>query len=1059
MAAGDKDALRQISPKFTEETVLNILKRATGNDNVKLVKYEMAESNTRGGDSYLSSLFRLKIEGTANGKTHVVPVIIKALPKNIGRRKTFRSTEFFENEVLTKLMAFQEQRKPKNPFKEIPRCFYALADGNNDFVAMEDMSVHRYASAERMEGLDFEHSAHILQTLARFHALSLAMKDQDPDGFKVLGNSVKETYWHENYKSWYLGQLKKFCNIAMDAISKEYPNSIYEEKLRKFTDDTLYDRLTEMAVGKEPNAVIGHGDTWAPNFLFRYSGDNKANIESIQMIDFQLARYASPVCDFSFFLFSCTTQELRNKCYDQLLKAYHSSLSELLRDLGSSPDDVFSFESFKQELKMYMKFGLGFSLESVPFSVMDESEAANLDLIEGDDAIPIEKIWHVAPLKNKKDRLRIADNVKFAVDNGWTCIMMNKKVDDRSNVKVFCRLRPPQSDEANCVSVVSGTTLSFSSSEASQSGKEMQCTFHRVFDEQATQEAVFDQVALPLVSDLFDGKNGLLIMCGNAGSGKTYTMTGNAEKNGILPHVLDVMFTSIAQFQSAKFLFKPDKMNGFDVQSEGAALKDRQHELDKFLMTARTPEPKMRKGVLGLGAMNHGNISLHCPPIEGVDEDRMYAVFISFIVLYGNGVYDLFDFQDNSRLRHPQAKIVREGSCRNMYVHGVVEEEVKASSEAFQIYLGGLQKKKVVASLLNTSSQRFHSVFTIRLVQAPVDGHINNSLTTLRSCLEIKRENQFLRHKKLMPFRDSKLTYLFKNYFEEEHRIHLVVCLNPVFGDLDEIIVNDDKICRRERNVAWNKPESQETKFAGEQQLMAAARGLGRVTGAGMRFVLSFAGSERRCEKKESQPRGMQEGSGICRRRCSEALSLEEQTKNSESKVAELESKLMDSTSEFDALQQELETVKQKRREVALETVQLGGKLASKFTAQVNKMEQQTFEKLEAQKAKFMQAQTAWRAPTDASQEMWLEHRSGLVNAELGTVMKPHLQRSKKITRLPDAENADVVPTTSGGAQFIFNDVEKLKQCSPLASPARGLTPAESAAAMSADGKNTNAVA
>ena len=96
---GNKELLSQISPKFTEETLLTVLKRASGSDDIKLAKYEMIGDSTRGGDSYLSSLFRMKIEGVLNKKLHSVSIIIKGLPKNIGRRKTFRSTDFFRNEV------------------------------------------------------------------------------------------------------------------------------------------------------------------------------------------------------------------------------------------------------------------------------------------------------------------------------------------------------------------------------------------------------------------------------------------------------------------------------------------------------------------------------------------------------------------------------------------------------------------------------------------------------------------------------------------------------------------------------------------------------------------------------------------------------------------------------------------------------------------------------------------------------------------------------------------------------------------------------------------------
>ena len=69
-------------------------------------------------------------------------------------------------------------------------------------------------------------------------------------------------------------------------------------------------------------------------------------------------------------------------------------------------------------------------------------------------------------------------------------------------------------------------------------------------------------------------------------------------------------------------------------------------------------------------------------------------------------------------------------------------------------------------------------------------GNINNSLMTLRSCLEILRENQLQGTNKMVPYRDSKLTHLFKNYFDGEGQVRMVVCVSPRADDYDETIVS-----------------------------------------------------------------------------------------------------------------------------------------------------------------------------------------------------------------------------------------------------------------------------
>lgn len=68
-------------------------------------------------------------------------------------------------------------------------------------------------------------------------------------------------------------------------------------------------------------------------------------------------------------------------------------------------------------------------------------------------------------------------------------------------------------------------------------------------------------------------------------------------------------------------------------------------------------------------------------------------------------------------------------------------------------------------------------------------GNINNSLMTLRSCLEILRENHLTGANKMVPYRDSKLTHLFKNYLDGEGEVRMVVCVNPRAEDYDETMV------------------------------------------------------------------------------------------------------------------------------------------------------------------------------------------------------------------------------------------------------------------------------
>lgn len=403
-------------------------------------------------------------------------------------------------------------------------------------------------------------------------------------------------------------------------------------------------------------------------------------------------------------------------------------------------------------------------------------------------------------------------------------------------VQVFCRLSPIQSPtELSYMKVISDKTIAIyppeTSTNSRATGKEILTTFTHVFSQEASQKEIFHIVALPLIENLFQGKNSLLFTYGITGSGKTFTMTGNEREGGIMPRTLDVIFNSVANYQAKKCIFKPDKLNGFEVQGEQKASQDRKNEY-----RARHPIPTPRNGKTKMRKVDSDSESNPTIPrcseeseILRIDADCAYAVFITYIEIYNKSVYDLLEDSD-IRAMNLQSKIIREDGNKNMYVHAVTEVEVKSTEEAFEIFQKGQRRRRVAHTALNAESSRSHSVFSIRIVQAPIDsngekiisdkevisvsqlslvdlagsermsrtkntgqrlreaGSINNSLMTLRSCIEILRENQINGTGKIVPYRDSKLTHLFKNFFEGDGQVRMIVCVNPRKDDFDETI-------------------------------------------------------------------------------------------------------------------------------------------------------------------------------------------------------------------------------------------------------------------------------
>uniref|UniRef100_F1KQ94 Kinesin-like protein n=1 Tax=Ascaris suum TaxID=6253 RepID=F1KQ94_ASCSU len=339
--------------------------------------------------------------------------------------------------------------------------------------------------------------------------------------------------------------------------------------------------------------------------------------------------------------------------------------------------------------------------------------------------------------------------------------------------------------------------------------------FSYVFDESDSQRVVFERSAVDLIENLVHGRNSLLFTYGVTGSGKTYTMTGNTTEasTGILPRTLDVIFNSLPN-RVDRCVFCPDGRNGFDVRSElEAALARRRLEINhssSIELTNRYVEHKR---------------------VSGANDNMLCAVFVSYIEVYNDVCYDLLDEpvvgRDGTRML--VGKEVRLGVNNMVYVENAIEVEVDSSDEALELFCRGQERRRVGDTLLNKKSSRSHSIFNIRLVMAPcrpdvfhpetdparihvsqlslVDlagsertkrtgnegarlvesGKINQSLLVLRQCFEKLRENQrSLSPPVPVPYRESKITHLFKNYFEGSGKIRMIVCINPRPNDYAE---------------------------------------------------------------------------------------------------------------------------------------------------------------------------------------------------------------------------------------------------------------------------------
>lgn len=102
----------------------------------------------------------------------------------------------------------------------------------------------------------------------------------------------------------------------------------------------------------------------------------------LRLLDFQMFRLGSPVCDLSYCLYSGGTKAIFDEL-DHFLQIYHDSLSENLKAYGCDPDELYPLKALKSDWKVHCQMGVTMGIMVWRGKLTHEDDAIDLsDLSE-----------------------------------------------------------------------------------------------------------------------------------------------------------------------------------------------------------------------------------------------------------------------------------------------------------------------------------------------------------------------------------------------------------------------------------------------------------------------------------------------------------------------------------------------------------------------------------------------------------------------------------------------------------------------------------------------------
>lgn len=221
----------------------------------------------------------------------------------------------------------------------------------------------------------------------------------------------------------------------------------------------------------------------------------------------------------------------------------------------------------------------------------------------------------------------------------------------RENIKVVCRLRPENAMEKNsgqkiCITHNKSSlkiNIDLSTEKRGSEHESHEFTFDHVFGSESRQVDLFNTVAKPMIEGALEGWNGTLFCYGQTSSGKTHTMEGkhdDMEQRGIIPRMMEYVFELI----------------------------------------------------------NKASIDLE------------FTVKCSVLEIYNEKIQDLLDPRKNNLM-------VKEEKSKGIWVEDATEVYVMNKQEMRDVFKCGSENRKIGATAMNDKSSRSHSLFIVTIFQ------------------------------------------------------------------------------------------------------------------------------------------------------------------------------------------------------------------------------------------------------------------------------------------------------------------------------------------------------
>ncbi|KAJ3666354.1 hypothetical protein Zmor_001800 [Zophobas morio] len=375
--------------------------------------------NSEKGDGYIGDILFVTLTSVRDKSSPEYNLVLKcskrseALRKKTPVKEAFITEIYIYEKVFPTFTHFQLEKGVFHPFKSVPKCHGALIADNLEVIVFDNLKTSGYVLWDKKKLLTRKHIELVVEEYAKFNAVSIAMKDQKPEGFKKLTDNLMNVF-------------QRFveatdCEIIFGKIIDEIHDLLKDDldehilSVWRSLKEKINFIFGDMIQGISGVKVMRHGDCWCNNFMFKHDKKNKSIPTEVAILDWQLSTYSSPVLDLCYFIFANISEE---DIYELnvILDYYYDRLKFYTDQLGSELDSLYPREEFFSDWKKYSKYGILMSTLAYKIYATEKNEVLDIvDAVESGNDFGQAFIYEVKNKSALKDRARYI--VQYVVAN------------------------------------------------------------------------------------------------------------------------------------------------------------------------------------------------------------------------------------------------------------------------------------------------------------------------------------------------------------------------------------------------------------------------------------------------------------------------------------------------------------------------------------------------------------------------------------------------------------------------------------------------------------------